>query len=105
MDYSGPVVGTAWEGVTWFDHPSNPRVPDALARPRRRLDVRGLLLERRLQAGKRETTGLAYGFHVHAGSAKEDIAEVHRKAFAESPGWEVVKAERPWRVRLERTKK
>ncbi|MBI3468277.1 MAG: PmoA family protein [Planctomycetes bacterium] len=27
VDYSGPVVGHTWEGITYFDHPSNPGQP------------------------------------------------------------------------------
>ncbi len=105
MDYSGPIVGSTWEGVTWFDHPSNPRYPTTWHVRDDGWMSAAFCLRESYPLAKGKPLRLRYGFHVHAGAVQEEIEEMRRKGFAESPGWEVVKAERPWRVRLRRTEK
>jgi hypothetical protein len=100
MDYSGPVVGDAWEGVTWFDHPANPRYPTAWhVRDDGWMSAACCLREGYQFTGPLR---LRYGFHVHARAVDVKTAEDRRQVFAESAAWEVVPAERPWRVTLRR---
>jgi hypothetical protein len=48
---------------------------------------------------------LRYGFHAHRGAVDAAEAARRTKAFAAALAWEVVKAERPWRVKLRRADK
>jgi hypothetical protein len=105
VDYSGPITDQAWEGITWFDHTSNPNYPSSW-------HVRDdgwmsaafcLRAGHNLQPGK--PLRLRYGFHIHAGPVNAKNAEGQRKAFASSAAWEVVKAKQPWSVWLQREKK
>ncbi|MCS6851848.1 MAG: PmoA family protein, partial [Gemmataceae bacterium] len=107
MDYSGPMVadasrGMLWEGITWFDHPANPRHPPPWhVRDDGWMSAAFCLNEGYTFTAKAALT-LRYGLHLHAGPLDRDQAEQRRRAFAASAGWEVVASERPWRVRLRR---
>ncbi|HZT82213.1 MAG TPA: PmoA family protein [Gemmataceae bacterium] len=105
VDYSGPLLGGAWEGVTWFDHPTNVRYPTAWhVRDDGWMSPAFCLREGyALRKGKPLT--LRYGLHVHAKDVDAKTAEARRQAFAASAAWEVVRAERPWRVKLQRAEK
>jgi hypothetical protein len=104
MDYSGPIAGTAWEGVTWFDHPSNPRYPSHWHVRDDGWMSAAFCLAEGWQLKKDQSLRLRYGFRMHAGPADAKTAETRRQAFADSPAWEVIKAERPWRVKLVRAR-
>jgi len=104
VDYAGPIVGERWEGVTWFDHPANPRYPTAWHVRDDGWMSAAFCLREAYSLKKNEPLRLRYGFHVHAGPGDPKAAEVRRQAFAAAPAWEVVKAERPWRVKLQRRK-
>jgi hypothetical protein len=102
LDYSGPISGDVWEGVTWFDHPSNPNHPTSWhARDDGWMSAAFCLRSGHdLQRGR--PLRLRYGFHVHARAVDPKTAEAHRKAFAASPAWEVAAAKAPWRFTLRR---
>lgn len=102
MDYSGPIVGTTWEGITWFDHPANPGSPahwhvrdDGWMSP-------GLTLREAYTLKKASAMVLRYGWQVHGRDVDVGEAGARYKEFAGSKGWEVVAASRPWRVSLRR---
>jgi hypothetical protein len=104
MDYSGPVVGERWEGVTFFDHPGNPGSPvswhvrgDGWMSPAFNLRD-GYLLK------KKSPLVLRYALHLHAGEVDPKGAAARHAAFAASKAWELAAAERPWRVTLRRGK-
>jgi hypothetical protein len=104
MDYSGPIVETRREGVTWFDHPDNPGSPVSW-------HVRGdgwmspaFNLREAFTLKKSAPLVLRYGLHVHGGDVDTNAANARHKEFAASAGWEVVAAKRPWRVSLRRKK-
>ena len=102
MDYSGPIVGETWEGVTWFDHPTNPRHPSAWHVRDDGWISPAFCLREGYTLKKKEPLRLRYGFHVHAKDVDAKIAGERLKTFAATAAWEVVKAERPWRVALRR---
>jgi hypothetical protein len=105
MDYSGPIAGDAWEGVTWFDHPTNPHYPTSwLVRDDGWMSAAYSMREKSFLT-KAKPLRLRYGFHVHARAVDARTAEGRRKAFADSAAWEVVAAKPPWRVRLRRARK
>jgi hypothetical protein len=105
MDYSGPIAGETWEGITWFDHPSNPRYPTAWHVRDDGWMSAAFCLREGHSLRKEQPLRLRYGFHIHAQAADGQRAEERRQAFAASEAWEVVSAERPWRVRLQRARK
>jgi hypothetical protein len=109
MDYSGPIAGkadgTIHEGVTWFDHPSNPRYPTAWHVRDDGWMSAAFCLREGYALLKGKPLRLRYGFHVHAKMVQTETAEARRKAFAASAAWEVVAAKKPWRFHLQRAKK
>jgi hypothetical protein len=105
MDYSGPIVGETWEGITWFDHPSNPRYPTHWHVRDDGWMSAAFNLQEGWQLKKDQPLRLRYGFRIHAGPVEAKTAETCRQEFAKSAAWEVVKAERPWRVKLQRAEK
>lgn len=102
VDYSGPIVGEAWEGVTWFDHPSNPRHPTAWHVRDDGWMSAAFCLREAYTLTKAEPLRLRYGFHVHAKDVEPKRAEERRQVFADSLVWEVASVARPWRFALRR---
>jgi hypothetical protein len=102
-DYSGPIVGDTWEGVTWFDHPSNPRHPTAWHVRDDGWMSAAFCLNEGWPLKKGQPLVLRYGFHVHTGEADANVAAARLKTFGDSPAWDVMKADRPWRVKLQRS--
>jgi hypothetical protein len=103
MDLSGPIAGETWEGVTWFDHPSNPRYPTAWhVRDDGWLSAAFSLREAYVLR-KDKPLRLRYGIHAHAKDVDAKTAKERQAGFAESAAWEVTPAQRPWRVSLRRT--
>ena len=105
MDYSGPVAGEKWEGVTWFDHPGNPGSPvswhvrdDGWMSP-------AFCLREGYMLRKKEPLRLRYGLHLHGGDVDARRAGERAAAFGETKAWQLVAAERPWRLRLRRAEK
>lgn len=92
VDYSGTQPGGHREGVTYFDHPSNPGHP---ARWHVRED--GWMGAAVCLAGPRTTTraaplALRYLLHAHRGPLDPGRAEEAFRAFAARPGFELVRS-------------
>lgn len=104
VDYSGPVTGELSEGVTWFDHPSNPRHPTAWHVRDDGWMSAAFCLQEGYEFRKGQPLRLRYGFHVHRDRVEAARAGERFKSFADTPAWEVVTAPRPWRVTLQRQK-
>jgi hypothetical protein len=102
MDYSGPITGETWEGVTWFDHPANPRYPTSWHVRDDGWMSAAFCLREAYTLERARPLRLRYGFHGHARAVEPKAAEARRQAFAAAPAWEVAAAKRPWRVRLRR---
>jgi hypothetical protein len=105
MDYGGPVVGKEREGVTWFDHPGNPNHPTSWHVRDDGWMSAAFNLRDGYELTQVKPLTLRYGFHAHRGAVDEAEATKRQKAYAATPAWEVVKAERPWRVKLRRAEK
>lgn len=103
MDYSGPIVQEAWEGVSWFDHPSNPRYPTAWHVRDDGWMSPAFCLREAYDLARNQPLVLRYGLHVHGGALDVQAAEAQRARFADSLAWQVVAVKRPWRVHLRRT--
>ncbi len=102
MDYSGPIVGETWEGITWFDHAANPRFPTSWHVRDDGWMCPAFCLRDGYDLVKGQALRLRYAFHIHARDLEAKRADEHAKRFGDSPAWEVVAAQRPWRVSLRR---
>lgn len=92
MDYSGPVPAGGVEGITYFDHPSNPGHPV-------RWHVRedgwmgaSVCMNGPVQTTRAQPLTLRYLLHAHRGAIDANRAEQVAKEFAPRPALEVVKA-------------
>lgn len=104
VDYSGPIAtgtgkerGYVEEGITFFDHPANPRYPT-------RWHVRedgwmgaSFCYEEPWTFTRDEPLVLRYLLHAHGGRVDPDKAAKVASDFAERPGFLVEKSERPHR--------
>jgi hypothetical protein len=104
VDYSGPVAGSTREGVAWFDHPSNPNHPTSWHVRDDGWMSAAFCLRDGVKLTKDRPLRLRYGFYVHGGPADRDAVDLRYRDYAGSGPLELVPAERPWRVRLRRTK-
>lgn len=102
VDYSGPIVGQTWEGVTWCDHPSNPNYPTSWHVREDGWMSAAFCLREGYELRKGQALTLRHGFHIHAGPVVAKTADQQQQAFAAARKWEVVKVDRPWRVALRR---
>lgn len=102
VDYSGPIVGESWEGITWFDHPSNPNHPSSWHVRDDGWMSPAFCLREGYELRRGMPLRLRYGLHVHSQAVDLKSANERHKTFAASSEWEIVAASRPWRVRLRR---
>lgn len=102
MDYSGPVavpegagaVQVRTEGITYFDHPSNPHYP---AKWHVREDGwmgASACRDQPLITRREDPLKLRYMLHVHRGEVNAQRADQLQQAFARAPGYRVVKGTR-----------
>lgn len=103
MDYSGPIVESRWEGITWFDHPSNPGHPTAWHVRDDGWMSAAFCLREGYTLTRAQPLRLRYGLHIHAGELNRKNADERFREFRDAAAWQVTPAERPWRVRLGRT--
>lgn len=103
MDYSGPVADNKVEGVTWFDHPSNPRHPahwhvrdDGWMSP-------AFCLEKEILLKQGEPLVLWYGLHIHAGGLSKPVADGKFKDFSISKRPVLQKGQSPWPYQISRS--
>lgn len=105
VDYSGPIVADTFEGITWFDHPANPRYPSAWHVRDDGWMSPAFCLREAYDLERSRPLRLRYGLHLHARPVDAKIAEARHKSFADSAAWEIAPAARPWRVVLRRSAK
>lgn len=104
MDYSGPIVAgtgkdrkTVIEGITYFDHPTNPRYPT-----RWHLREDGWMgasfgMKEAFTITKDKPLQLRYLLHAHSGAYDHDAANAVHESFVKRPGFEVIKSTRKHR--------
>lgn len=102
MDYSGPMIGDAWEGITYFDHPSNPHQPTSWHVRDDGWMCASACMNEAIALRKGETLSLRYLLHVHAGDLNAKAAAARHAAFAESKPYEAVKDQPPYRTAFRR---
>jgi len=99
MDYSGPIaVGTgakrttAIEGITYFDHPSNPRYPTHWHVREDGWMGASFCLQEGFTVTAEQPLVLRYLLHAHAGACDQAKADAIQNQFASRPGFKVEKA-------------
>lgn len=104
MDYSGPVaVGQGsqrrgvTEGITYFDHPKNPRHPTYWHVREDGWMGASFGMHEGLTITKELPLTLRYLLHAHSGSYDHDKAALVQKVFAARPGFEITKGTRKHR--------
>ncbi|MCA9146471.1 MAG: PmoA family protein [Planctomycetales bacterium] len=104
MDYSGPIaVGqgsdrtSVTEGITYFDHPRNPRYPTYWHVREDGWMGASFGMHEGTTITKDSPLTLRYLLHAHSGSYDHDKAELVQQAFAARPGFEVTKGTRKHR--------
>jgi hypothetical protein len=97
MDYSGPVPSGGMEGITYFDHPANPRHPT-------RWHVRedgwmgaSLCMQEPLLLKRDEPLVLRYLLHAHRGDIDPARASRIGDEFADGAGYRVARSSRKHR--------
>jgi hypothetical protein len=112
MDYSGPVaVGTGpdrktvTEGITFFDHPRNPRHPTPWHVRSDGWMGASFCMTEGYTIAREAPLKLRYLLHAHGGSYDPAVAVRMAEAFAARPGFEIGKSKEPhrqfevWRAR------
>ena len=104
MDYSGPVaVGagperkTVTEGITYFDHPENPRYPTHWHVRSDGWMGASFCMEEGYTIPKEAPLTLRYLLHAHSGAYHQGKAEKLAKDFSDRPGFEIGKPKLPHR--------
>jgi len=92
MDYSGPVGAEKTEGITYFDHPSNPSHPAHWHVREDGWMGASACFADSIVATKDQPLVLRYLLHAHAGGANADSATKNLPRFAGKPPFEVAKA-------------
>jgi hypothetical protein len=93
MDYSGPVRPKGEvEGITYFDHPSNPGHQVHWHVREDGWMGAAVCLEAPVTTTRKQPLVLRYLLHAHRGGADADQAGKVLKEFAARPAFEVVKA-------------
>lgn len=97
MDYSGPISEGVTEGITYFDHPSNPSYPS-------RWHVRedgwmgaSVCMDGPLEVQRTKPLRLRFLLHAHAGAVDSGKAEELATQFAGWPEFEIVRSAKPHR--------
>jgi hypothetical protein len=89
MDYSGPVPKGDTEGITYFDHPSNPGYPVSWHVREDGWMGAAVCLPKPVETTRKQPLQLRYLLHAHRGAVNAERAEVVAKEFAASRGYEV----------------
>ena len=104
MDYSGPVgVGqgsertAVIEGITYFDHPRNPRYPTFWHVREDGWMGASFCMHERMPLTPDEPLILRYLLHAHSGAYNQPKAEAVARVFGARPAFEVIKATRKHR--------
>jgi hypothetical protein len=99
MDYSGPIaVGSgpnrqmAVEGITYFDHPSNPRYPTHWHVREDGWMGASLCMHEGLTVTASTPLTLRYLLHAHRGAYSYNRAETIHRRFAQRPGFQIAAA-------------
>jgi hypothetical protein len=92
MDYSGPVPGGGTEGITFFDHPTNPSYPTPWHVREDGWMGAAVGLQNPITTSRMQPLVLRYLLHAHAGAIAPDRAAEVARQFAALPAYKVERA-------------
>jgi hypothetical protein len=92
MDYSGPVLKGDTEGITYFDHPSNPGHPTAWHVREDGWMEASVCMSKPLETSRQQPLVVRYLLHAHKGPADAERAGTVFREFAALRRYEVVRA-------------
>lgn len=92
MDYSGPAPGGQTEGIAYFDHPDNPGSPVCWHVREDGWMGAAPCLKQAVSTSRQQPLMLRYLLYAHREPLVAERAEATARKFAESDGWETVKA-------------
>lgn len=93
MDYSGPISNWDSEGITYFDHPGNPRHPAHWHVREDGWMGAAVCLQGPVTTTRKDPLRFRYLLHAHKGTVQVKKANEAAKQFAAAPRYEVVKAQ------------
>ncbi len=102
MDYSGPVIGETWEGITYFNHPANPHTPNGWHVRDDGWMAASVCMHDGIEITKNRPLNLRFALCAHAGQVDAKRTEALFEDFASSSAYDLVKAQRPYRAWLQR---
>jgi hypothetical protein len=92
MDYSAAAGGGEVEGITYFDHPANPRFPTHWHVREDGWMGASVCLKQPIETNRRDPLVLRYLLHAHRGPLSPVRAARLAEEFSARPGYQVVKA-------------
>lgn len=92
MDYSGPVPKADWEGITFFDHPSNPGHPTKWHVREDGWMGASVCLDGPVTTTRKQPLMFRYLLHAHKGKIDSDRAGKQFEEFGGLKRYRVVKA-------------
>lgn len=92
VDYTGPAPDGGEEGITYFDHPHNPRYPTHWHVREDGWMGASVCLNEPIETSKQKPLRLRYLLHAHRGEPSPARANEIAAEFARGPGFEVVKS-------------
>jgi hypothetical protein len=95
MDYSGPVLDGVEEGITFMDHPANPRYPTHWHVRSDGWMGASFCLAEGWKLEPEKPLKLRYLLHAHSGSVNQEQAAEVQAEFTKAPVYEVVKGSKP----------
>ena len=105
VDYSGPVADETIEGITYFSHSSNPHTPNSWHVRNDGWMAASVCMHKGIELTKDTPLTLRFALHAHAGALNAEVAKTHFDDYAATPAYEIVKAQPPYRVHVQRRSK
>lgn len=104
MDYSGPIIGETWEGITYFSHPTNPHTPNRWHVREDGWMTASICMDEGIEITKSQPLNLRFALHAHREALNAKREETLFEQFTASRAYEVVKSSGPYRVNLQRAR-
>ena len=95
MDYSGSIKDGVTEGITYFDHPANPRYPTKWHVRQDGWMGASFCMDGPFVLTRKQPLRLRYLLHAHGGAIDADRANSIAAQFASWPQYDVIRSSKP----------